>query len=412
MPSRRPPPPVREKTHHTRCRLPHRSQPAKLQRERLLNLREIGNYLARVQLNHCDELQISEGCIPDAKLIEINETRKKVFEECEFGEETGAPLPLVLTKSHLVTWCFGELPIAGDSKEFFKIKGFATESTRADDVAAFLKFEGTKYDKHLAPADREAADLLRRAVTRGPDVYVKPREAPGASPTRHRHMMSMSVEDSELLDKLMATNEKGKSKYLCDTAFKHRMGIRIMGADGSEVDLTRRGAIIYQYTHAKLVKSIVKFNALLSATAKRKRGKAGERFPSAERLAKRAAKAARRGTRPRTNTAKVEAAQARLAEVCTSRIHRTEQRDAARAKAHARKLQIVAILDKLESMVGEYELDDLKQFVALLTKDKVSKGGNQYAKLIKLFRKKLEVIEVNEVEASLIRQLGLDTDLF
>ena len=143
----------------------------------------------------------------------------------------------------------------------------------------------------------------------------------------------------------MATNEKGKSKYLCDTAFNHRIGIRIMRVDGSEVDLTRRGAIVYQYTHAKLVKSIVKFNALLADTAKRKRGKAGERFPSAERIAKRAAKAARRGTRPRTNTAKVEAAMAKLAEVRTSRIHRTEQRDAARAKAQvARKQKIVAIL--------------------------------------------------------------------
>jgi hypothetical protein len=210
-------------------------------------------------------------------------------------------------------------------------------------------------------------------------------------------MMSMSVEDAELLDKLMATNEKGKSKYLCDTAFNNRMGIRIMRADGSEVDLTWRGAIIYQYTHAKLVKSIVKFNALLPATAKRKRGKSGERFPSAERLAKRAAKAAWRGTRPRTNTAKVEAAQAKIAEVNASKIHRTlQQRNATRAKAHARKQQIVAILDKLESMMNEYELDDLKEFVALLTKDKVSKGGNQHAKLIKLFRKKFEAIEVNE----------------
>eukprot|EP00966_Prymnesium_polylepis_P059755 1386151-Prymnesium_polylepis.1 len=71
----------------------------------------------------------------------------------------------------------------------------------------------------------------------------------------------------------MATNEEGKSKYLCDTAFKHRIGLRIMRVDGSEVDLSRRGAIIYQYTQAKLVKSIVKFNALLPDMAKRKRGK-------------------------------------------------------------------------------------------------------------------------------------------
>ena len=224
--------------------------------------------MARVQLNHCDELEIIEGSISDAKLIQINEMRKQVFDAREFGEA----LPLVLNKAHLVTWCFGELPITGDSKEFFKIKGFATESTRADDVAEFLKFGGTKYDKHLAPADREAADLLRRAITCGPDVYVKHCDAPGASPTRRRGPdRPMWVEDSELLDKLMATNEKGKSKYLCDTAFNHRIGIRIMRVDGSEVDLTRRGAIVYQYTHAKLVKSIVKFNALLADTAKRKR---------------------------------------------------------------------------------------------------------------------------------------------
>ena len=72
--------------------------------------------MARVQLNHCDELEISEGSISDAKLIQINEMRKQVFDACEFGEA----LPLVLNKAHLVTWCFGELPITGDSKEFFQ----------------------------------------------------------------------------------------------------------------------------------------------------------------------------------------------------------------------------------------------------------------------------------------------------
>ena len=74
--------------------------------------------MARVQLNHCDELEIVEGSISDAKLIQINEMRKQVFDACEFGEA----LPLVLNKAHLVTWCFGELPITGNNKEFSRLK--------------------------------------------------------------------------------------------------------------------------------------------------------------------------------------------------------------------------------------------------------------------------------------------------
>jgi hypothetical protein len=67
---------------------------------------------------------------------------------------------------------------------YFKIKGLATDSTHTEDVAELLKFEGTKYDSALPAPDREAANLLRRAVTLGPQAYIKREE--GATPTRGR----------------------------------------------------------------------------------------------------------------------------------------------------------------------------------------------------------------------------------
>jgi hypothetical protein len=372
----------------------HRSAPAKLQRERLLNLREIGNYLVRTLLNHGHNLVIGEASISDTDLDKINAQRLEILGACEFKNAAhgdGLSLPLALTKSHVVTWCFGELPIDEDTKPYFKIMGLATQATHAEDVAALLKFEGTKYDLHLSGEDRLAADLLRRAVTRGPSVYLKPNAcaqgAAHASPSRVRW-----VEDTEELDKLMPINANGKSKYLCDTAFAKRMSIRIIHDDGSEVELSWRGALVYTYTQAMLVKTIKKLNSLLADVpgGKRKRGKRTERFVTAERLAKRAAKAAKSGSRPRTNTAQLHAAQAKLEAAISSKEHRTAQRDAARAKAHAYKHKLAIIKTKLQAFLAAAELEQVKTFVGNFTATKAKAGGDQHAKYAKLLTKVLD----------------------
>ena len=164
--------------------------------------------------------------------------RQQILGRCEFKDMADADmlsLPLTLTKAHVTTWCLGELPINEDTKPYFKIMGFATDSTHVDDVADLLKFEGTKYDTSLSGDDRTAADLLRRAITRGPQEYLKPapqREAavtgPRASPGRARW-----VEDSETLDKLFVEKEPGKPKYLCDTAFGNIV-VRLMRGNSGE----------------------------------------------------------------------------------------------------------------------------------------------------------------------------------
>ena len=120
-------------------------------------------------------MAVEEVSISDEKLAEINTARQQILGRCEFKDMADADmlsLPLTLTKAHVTTWCLGELPINEDTKPFFKIMGFATDSTHADDVADLLKFEGTKYDTSLSGDDRAAADLLRRAVTRGPQEYL------------------------------------------------------------------------------------------------------------------------------------------------------------------------------------------------------------------------------------------------
>ena len=298
-------------------------------------------------------------------------------------------LPQELSKAQLITWSFGEVPLDNDDAlTYFSIKGLTTDATRADDVSQLLKFDGSKYDLHLPTADREAADLLRRSVTRGPPVYLK-RE--GATPTRGRQ--PGWIEDSELLDKLMVTKEgSDKSKYLDDDAFKHRtMGIDILLADGSKVTLTWRGAMLYKYTQAKLVQSVKKLNAMLPASAKRKRGKSKQRFPTQTRLAKRDAKAAKKGSRPRTNTAKVEAMKAELQEVKESREHRTEQRDEARTKSHARKQQLAAVKKWLgEKCFTDFDPADLKDLVdGIKPGEKLTRGGDQKKKAITLLLKRL-----------------------
>ena len=123
--------------------MPRRSEPAKLRRERQLNLRELGNHLARVRLDHCVDLAISETSVTDDTLTAINTERGQLFGQCEFKDAADGDvlsLPLTLTKAHITTWAFGELPISEDTKPFFKIVGLATESTHAEDVAALLTF--------------------------------------------------------------------------------------------------------------------------------------------------------------------------------------------------------------------------------------------------------------------------------
>ena len=340
-------------------------------------------------------MAVEEVSISDEKLAEINTARQQILGRCEFKDMADADmlsLPLTLTKAHVTTWCLGELPIDEDTKPYFKIEGLATDSTHADDVANLLKFEGTKYDTSLSGDDRAAADLLRRAVTRGPQEYLKPapqREAaataPRASPGRARW-----VEDSEALDKLFVENERGKPKYLCDTAFGKRKAITILHTDGSEVKLTWRGALVYQYTQAKLKASIKKFNTLLAADAKRKRGRAQERFPTEEAQAKRAAKEAKRGTRPRTNTAQVTQANEKLTKALASKQHRTEQRDAARAKYHETKQRLAFIKRELEAGLGQFSATGVEKIISKMIKSKPRAGGDQKAKWIKLYLKALD----------------------
>ena len=374
--------------------MPRRSEPAKLRRERQLNLRELGNHLARVRLDHCVDLAISETSVTDDTLTAINTERGQLFGQCEFKDAADGDvlsLPLTLTKAHITTWAFGELPISEDTKPFFKIAGLATESTHAEDVAALLTFDGGKYANSLSGDDRVAADLLRRAVTQGPAVYLKP--APGregASPARASPGRARWVEDSDMLDKLMIEKEAGKSKYLCDGAFKKRKAITIIHSDGSEVKLTWRGAIVYQYTHAKLIKSIKKFNTLLAPEAKRKRGRAAERFPTEATAAKRADKVAKKGSRPRTNTAKVKQAQQLLGEAQASKRHRTEQRNAARAKYHEAKQRMSFIKKLLEKALDAHNLSAVEGFVSKMLTGKPRSGGDQKAKWIKFFLKGLD----------------------
>eukprot|EP00966_Prymnesium_polylepis_P219765 5083517-Prymnesium_polylepis.1 len=68
-----------------------------------------------------------------------------------------------MTKNHIVTWCFGEVEINEDHLEYFKLHNFVTEASHAEDVAQLLKWDGSKYDKHLPHPDRAAADLIRRS---------------------------------------------------------------------------------------------------------------------------------------------------------------------------------------------------------------------------------------------------------
>ena len=146
-------------------------------------MREVGNYLARVHLDHGNGMEIDETIISDQTLTEINTVRHQILGQCEFKDVTDTDmlsLPLTLTKAHVITWCLGELPINEFTKPYFKIMGLATDSTHADDVALLLKFEGTKYDTSLSGDDRAAADLLRRVITRGPQVYLKPAPQPEA----------------------------------------------------------------------------------------------------------------------------------------------------------------------------------------------------------------------------------------
>ena len=212
-------------------------------------MREVGNYLARVHLDHGNGMEIDEISISDQKLTEINTARHQILGQCEFKDVADTDmlsLPLTLTKAHVITWCLGELPINEDTKPYFKIMGLATDSTHTDDVAALLKFEGTKYDTSLSGDDRAAADLLRRVITRGPQVYLKPAPQPEAvvSPARASPRRPRWVEDSDVLDTLMAVKEGStdKSKYLCDNAFSNKKAITILHSDGSEVRLTPRGA--------------------------------------------------------------------------------------------------------------------------------------------------------------------------
>lgn len=138
----------------------------KLQK-RLHNLRDIGNHLARIPLDHCVRMPISTDSICDEKLQAINTEREKLFSDCEFEQNA---LPMTLTKDHIVTWCFGEVEINEDHLEYFKLHDFVTDAAHLEDVAALLSWEGSKYDKHLSHADRAAADLIRRSVLRGPFV--------------------------------------------------------------------------------------------------------------------------------------------------------------------------------------------------------------------------------------------------
>ena len=136
---------------------------------------------------------------------------------------------------------------------------------------------------------------------------------------------------------LSAKNEKGKSKYLCDYAFESGRGGQVHAKDNQQVTLSSLGATLYNYTYAQLVKTIKKLNSLLPAEAQRSKGRAKERWPSQTRVQQRAAKAAKKGSRPRTNTQRVKEAKEKLASMTESRIHRTQQRDASRDKAKARK---------------------------------------------------------------------------
>jgi hypothetical protein len=146
---------------------------------------------------------------------------------------------------------------------------------------------------------------------------------------------------------------------------------------------------LYQYTQAKLVKSVKKFNALLPESAKRKRGKSKERFPTQTKRTKHAAKAAKKGSRPRTNTAKVEALTAELQELKGSRQHRTVQRDHARATSHVRKQRLAAIQKWLgEKCFSEYDTEELKELVVSIKKgEKPTRGGDQKKKSITLLLK-------------------------
>ena len=145
------------------------------------------------------------------------------------------------------------------------------------------------------------------------------------------------MENAEINSVLIAKNERGKSKYLCDYALEAGLAGQFLARDNELVQLSALGAALYHYTFAQLVKTIKKLNSLLPKEAQRAKGKAPERWPSAIRAEKRAAKAARKGSRPRTNTQKVEEANEKLKGAIKSRTHRTEQRDASREKAKKRK---------------------------------------------------------------------------
>ena len=372
----------------------------KERRERFLNVRELGNYLARASMgepyglgDHGVGVSESGVGVSEEMLAKVNQVRSQVLGQCEFSQDSAPAsqdgngrewsLPMVLTRDHLVTWCLGEVPLVGDDAiEFYSVEGLATDAALIDDICEFLKFDGTKYDLHLAPTDRAAADLIRRAVTQGPRAYLKRADAAPRTPTRAAAGAAAGqppvwTEDAEAMAPLMvpAEGSSGKSKYFCNLAFKVKWGIRI-AHNGVEVDLTPRGALLYKLNFNKLKKSVRKFNALLQAGGKR--GKMPIRFVTSVQAAKLAEKNTKK-RRARTNTEKVKELASELSVMRSSRRHRTRQLGQARSQLAASKSRLSAIRAWLEATVADdYDgLSDVQGLAATVNSQlKFAKRGD------------------------------------
>ena len=55
-------------------------------------MREIGNYLARVHLDHGNGMEIKEASVSDQKLAEINSARQQILGQCEFKDVDDADM--------------------------------------------------------------------------------------------------------------------------------------------------------------------------------------------------------------------------------------------------------------------------------------------------------------------------------
>ena len=73
-----------------------------------------------------------------------------------------------------------------------------------------------------------------------------------------------------------------------------------------------------------------------------------------------------------------------------SKQHRTEQRDAARAKYHVTKQRLAFIKRELEAGLGQFSAAGVEKIISKMVKTKPRPGGDQKAKWIKIFLKALD----------------------